>query len=30
MKARGGGVIINILGVAGERLEPNYTQSLKA
>jgi len=24
MKARGGGVIINILGVAGERLEPNY------
>jgi NAD(P)-dependent dehydrogenase (short-subunit alcohol dehydrogenase family) len=24
MKQRGGGVIINILGVAGERLEPNY------
>jgi len=24
MKARGRGVIINILGVAGERLEPNY------
>ena len=24
MKARGGGVIINILGVAGERLESNY------
>ena len=24
MKTRGGGVIINILGVAGERLEPNY------
>lgn len=24
MKKRGGGVIINILGVAGERLEPNY------
>ena len=24
MKARGSGVIINILGVAGERLEPNY------
>ena len=24
MKARGGGVIINILGVAGERLEPKY------
>ena len=24
MKERNGGVIINILGVAGERLEPNY------